>query len=114
MFLTLADAEEGHKRKVLHAWRAVTAQEQSADPVMQSPAGVMEGGLPIGETLEFLQSRGSREILEVAMQIEVNSLDLYLKIIRWSGLPMVRENFSQLVAEEKKHLESLGRLLEEL
>lgn len=114
MFLSLAGAEEGHKRKVLDAWRAVTARDQVAGPVSQSPAGVMEGGLLIRETLDFLQSRSSREILEVAMQIEVNSLDLYLKIIRWSGLPSVREIFLQLVAEEKKHLESLGRLLEEL
>ena len=113
MFLALAGAEEGHKRKVLDAWRSVTGQEQANDPVRQDPPGVMEGGLSVSETLDFLQSRDSREILEVAMQIEVNSLDLYLKIIRWSGSPSVRDIFLQLVAEEKKHLENLGRQLEE-
>jgi sulfur-carrier protein adenylyltransferase/sulfurtransferase len=112
MFLSLAAAEEGHKGHVLAAWRSLTGQEQVPDPVKQGISGVMEGGLPIKETLDFLRSRDSREVLEVAMQIEANSLDLYLKIIRWTSLPAVKDIFSQLVAEEKKHLEGLGRLLE--
>ena len=113
-FLALAAAEDGHKKKVMDAWRAVAGEAPAMDPGEQGLPGIMEGGYSVSETLDFLRSRSSREILEVAMQIETNSLDLYLKIMRWTEHASVKEIFSQLVAEEKKHLEGLGGLLEEL
>jgi rhodanese-related sulfurtransferase/rubrerythrin len=111
MFLALVAAEEGHKQKVLDAWQTVTGQKAKGGPGKDIQE-LMEGGYSVKDTLEFLRSRGTREVLEVAMQIETNSLDLYLKIIRWTDTPAVKDIFSQLVAEEKKHLEGLGRLLE--
>ncbi|MDH4163639.1 MAG: rhodanese-like domain-containing protein [Nitrospirota bacterium] len=114
LFRSLITAEEGHKQKVLEAYERCGGRERVGAGAAQGPEGLMEGGFSIDQSLDYLRTRehSLRDTLEVSMQIEVNSLDLYLKIIRWSGVPEVKEIFALLVDEEKDHLKRLGSLLE--
>ena len=47
------------------------------------------------------------------MMLETQALDLYLRFADRSGQPETREVLYALAGEEKAHLASLGRLLEE-
>lgn len=113
LFGTLVAEEESHTRKVFDAFRAAGGLNAGVQ-IEKSLEGLMEGGISIDGAIGHLRSKSfsAVETLELAMQIEANSLDLYLKIIRWSGTPEVKTIFSTLVEEEKLHLARLGDLLE--
>lgn len=114
LFRALVAAEEGHMQKVVDAYRRTLPEDLRGRVSGERLGSLMEGGFSSDSILEDLRARGSaaRDALETAMQIEVNSLDLYVRIIRWSGMPEVKEIFSTLVEEEKSHLARLGALLE--
>ncbi len=111
---TLVAAEEAHKQKVLDAFRSIGESDPGDGGQGEPLPAVMEGGFEVNGVIDHLRSRGfgMQETLETAMQIEANSLDLYMKIIRWSGIPEVKMIFSSLVEEERQHLVRLGALLE--
>ncbi len=115
VFRELVKAEEHHKERLLEASRAMTPPQSGEIPLEGKPAeGRMEGAVRLDEALQWVRSaeRTPLEILELAMQVEANSLDLYLKV---AGLPQfapVREVLDVLVGDEKRHLARLGALLE--
>ncbi len=73
----------------------------------------MEGGLDMDrfllENASFLES--VRGCLELAMMIEVQALDLYLRMGETCSHPGTKEVFFGLGDEEKSHLRALGELL---
>ena len=46
------------------------------------------------------------------MQMETNSLDLYLRMLERPGLEPIGTILAEIIGEEKAHLRSLGALLE--
>jgi rubrerythrin len=52
-------------------------------------------------------------VLDLAMMLETQALDLYLRFANLSDQPRTREVLYTLAGEEKAHLASLGRLMEE-
>ncbi|MGO9380106.1 MAG: hypothetical protein ACLP29_16360 [Dissulfurispiraceae bacterium] len=77
--------------------------------------GVMEGGVRIEDVVSFLQGRDKTllDILEVSMQLGINALDLYIKILRKIEDVRAKKVFDILIEEEKNHLSKLGKLLGE-
>jgi len=75
----------------------------------------MEGGVRIDEVVSFLKGSDKTllDILEVSMQLEINSLDLYIKILRNIEDAGAKKVFDILIEEEKNHLSKLGKLLGE-
>ena len=75
----------------------------------------MEGGVRIDEVVSFLKGPDKTllDILEVSMQLEINSLDLYIKILRNIEDAGAKKVFDILIEEEKNHLSKLGKLLGE-
>jgi rubrerythrin len=81
----------------------------------QSPEGmVMAGGIDDQEFLarneRFLQTVAG--VIDVAMMIETQALDLYLRMAQESRRPETREVLFKIAQEEKAHLAALGRWLE--
>ena len=81
----------------------------------QSPERmVMEGGIDGEEFLarneRFLQTVAG--VIDVAMMIETQALDLYLRMAQESRRPETREVLFRIAEEEKAHLAALGRWLE--
>ncbi len=115
IFKSLMDAEERHKKRLLDSYsdiKGVTAVDEVF--IKESLKGIMEGGFSIDRTLDYLKSRDMalQDTLEVSMQAETNSLDLYTKIIRRIEDESAKKIFAALLEEEKVHLERLGKLLD--
>jgi rubrerythrin len=74
----------------------------------------LEGGAPLGETLEWAKEKTLEEILELAIAMEANALDRYIKMGRAVADERSREVFLALSGEEQKHLERMTSLLDRL
>lgn len=128
----LAKAEEGHKSRLLKLLQDLGNPVQPDDPSsMRQKGGIatgknsaegapeahgadlMEGGLSIDkflrENLEYLKTVSG--CLEVAMMIEVQAFDLYLRMAEVCADPGAKKVFFALSDEEKAHLGAIGDLL---
>jgi rubrerythrin len=76
----------------------------------------MEGGVGIDDVASFLKRKDKTllDILEVSMPLAINSLDLYIKILRKIEDVRTKKVFEILIEKEKKHLSKLGELIGEL
>ena len=77
---------------------------------------VMEGGMT---TDEFLQSNRSAletapKIIDLAMTIEAQALDLYLRYWQKTNNSKTKETVLGIAQEEKAHLAVLGRLMDQI
>ena len=75
----------------------------------------MEGGFTIDEFFDKNKPamKDVHGVLTVAMMLEAQALDLYLRYLRKIDEQKTKEILCQISNEEKAHLESLGRLMEE-
>ena len=113
---TIAEAEEKHKTQILQAYKLITGENLTDDILNREPlSGIMEGGVRIDEVVSFLKGPDKTllDILEVSMQLEINALDLYIKILRNIEDAGAKKVFDILIEEEKNHLSKLGKLLGE-
>lgn len=120
-FRRLAGFEAKHKAMVLALWRASgAAVPDAADldaAVSESPSGeALEGGLR-GEA--YLAGRGGapedlRDVLELAMAVEAQAQDLYVRCAREAASEDSREALLRLSREEKGHLAALAVLLDRM
>ena len=104
----LIKAEGAHMRRLVETGLVVAEQLKSAAPE------IMEGGIDAGEFLSrnepFLRTVPG--VIDVAMMIETQAFDLYLRMAQESRRPETREVLFQIAEEEKAHLAALGALLE--
>lgn len=105
----LVAAEESHKHKLLEL-----LQSLGSGPEAEAAGDHrMEGGNDIHEFLDrnvhYMQS--PQGCLELAMMIETQALDLYLRMARACGDSSAGEVFFRIGDEEKTHLNALGELL---
>ena len=54
------------------------------------------------------------DVISLAMSIEAQALDLYIRSAVWTQNAENRAILEQIASEEKTHLERLGQLLDEL
>ena len=75
----------------------------------------LEGGFSAEEFLKTNKSHLQTvpEVLDLAMMLETQALDLYLRFAGRCDQPQTKEVLYALAGEEKAHLASLGRLMEE-
>ena len=74
----------------------------------------MEGGIRLKQALEWVNGKDLREVLELSLSLEVNSIDLYIKMERKVENPGAQQVFFTLSNQERKHLERLNRLFEKI
>lgn len=113
IFLSMSQAEERHKETLrkLHA----RVSGKGGNPVSQEgmeAGGFLEGGASLGETLAWAKGKSLDEILELAIAMEANALDRYIKMGRAVADERSREVFLTLSREEQKHLERMTTLLD--
>ena len=106
----------GHlvKAEGVHMRRLVATGLVVAEPVKSGAPAVMEGGIDAEEFLSRNESflRTVPGVIDVAMMIETQALDLYLRMAQASRRPETRQLLFQIAEEEKAHLAALGRFLE--
>jgi rubrerythrin len=113
IFRSLGQAEGRHKETLRELHARVSGK--GGDPA--HPDGIeagrfLEGGAPLGETLEWAKGKTLEEILELAIAMEANALDRYIKMGRAVEDERSREVFLALSREEQKHLERMTSLLD--
>jgi rubrerythrin len=112
----LAAIEDKHKERLLELYREIEpaglSDEQFDGAVSTS---IMEGGFQSHEIIEknerFLQS--APNLLDVAMMLETQALDLYLRFSQKTDNEKTRHVLHRIGDEEKAHLLALGSLREE-
>ena len=112
----IAETEEKHITQILQAYELIIGENLTNDILNKEPLrGIMEGGANIDEVVSFLKGPDKTllDILEVSMQLEINSLDLYIKILRNIEDARAKKVFDILIEEEENHLSKLGKLLGE-
>ncbi len=111
----LADVEARHKQKLFDLYKTIhpsaTALESFEDQVSSE---LMEGGFEPDKLLEESRPafKTAAEVLNFAMMLEAQGMDLYMRYAEKSENPRVKEILFEMADDEKAHLKSLGKLLE--
>ena len=111
----LAVIEENHKQRLFNLY--LTFEPDFADKAAFEAgifSDIMEGGFTTEEFLE--QNKPAMQtvegVLNVAMMLETQALDLYLRYSQKIKDEKGRTVLYEIAQEEKAHLASLGRLME--
>lgn len=113
--LHLSKFEEKHKEDVLSFCKLADIDEDKIkDNARIRFADIMESGITIQESLERLKLTPMLHIniLELSMQIEINAVDLYMKIHRLTESEEARALLDKIILDEKAHLRRIGSLLD--
>lgn len=113
LFETLCDAEVRHEDRLWDRYRALPGAlgERRAFEERIVP-GALEGGLTAEQWLARHpeEAREPSAILDLAMAMETDALDLYLRMADAFDDADVRSVFFDLGDEERRHLKRLGDL----
>ncbi len=117
LFTWLVEAEKHHEEHLLESYKAVTGQEPNftklRDKFSDSISGkIMEGCIGVQDGLNWIKDKGVTESLELAISMEANAYDLYVKMSRKLEDTKSCEIFEKLAEEEQMHLERLAELLD--
>lgn len=120
LFRRFAGFEERHRRTLSEIWsRLAEAGPEGADrqafearaTASVSP-GILEGGMAAGDYLGHMDDPSDAgEALELAMAVEAQALDLYLRRSAAVDDPDLRRTLTLLAEEERAHLKVLGTFL---
>jgi len=116
LFLELARIEELHRQRLLETYRRLEP-DGLEEPVCAGgpPSPTLEGGFDLQEFLAANQAYldTAPHVLDLAMMLETQALDLYLRFARRCAAQTAQTILFSLAEEEKVHLTRLGQLLEE-
>jgi rhodanese-related sulfurtransferase/rubrerythrin len=114
-FKELARFEQDHKATLFRIARDLDPSVKDVEALEQMAAvTALEGGITVEDFLEknrdYLRTR--RGIVEAAMMIEAQALDLYMRYADKAGREEAVRLLHQLAEEEKSHLKILARLMD--
>lgn len=111
----LVRAEEGHKKQLRELFSQRSPQGGDLEDEIKNGSDLMEGGVTIGEFLAQHEShlQTMTRVLEMAMMLEVQALDLYLRMADAVKHEAAKKILLQVGDEEKSHLAALGRVMDE-
>lgn len=116
LFAQLADIEILHQQRLLQLHEEITGtshtMEEFSCKVVQ-PA--MEGGLTTDEYLQLYKTDldSELEVLGLALAIEAQALDLYLRAAERSKEQQTIEVLQQIAQEERSHMDRLARYIDQ-
>jgi len=113
LYQRLARFEVKHKARLEEEYQARLKGGASQKLAETTSSGVMEGGRNIADFLRQIQGdlNNMTDVLELAMMLETQALDLYSRMAQKSSVGSTRDLFLRLADEEKMHL---GFLAEEM
>jgi rubrerythrin len=115
LFKELSEVEEKHKQRLFTVYleidKSVSDKEGFESRIVKD---VMEGGFTTREFLEKNEEalKTVPDIINIAMMLETQALDLYLRYSQRISDPKGREILYDIAEEEKTHLRTLGRLMD--
>lgn len=116
LFHQLSQIEVKHQDRILAQYTELTGQPVTrATFEKRQVSKVLEGGMTTEEYANLLMpsTDTAADIIALAMSIEAQALDLYLRASKKARNEGGRQALIQIANEEKAHLARLGQLLEE-
>lgn len=112
LYTQLAHFEEKHKARLVEEYR----QHHGGAMIPDQESGIMEGGQRVAEFFGRVKAllHTPQDILELAMALETQALDLYSRMAQKSAAAATRDFFLTMADEEKQHLGYLARELDRL
>lgn len=116
VFRLLAEIEIKHKDRLFDEYVRLTGKDDRGAFEFGFVTPLLEGGLTTQEYLDRFQPDldSPVDVVSMAMSIEAQALDLYLRAADAAQNDENRAILEQIAGEEKTHLERLGRLLDDL
>jgi len=115
LLTSLVKAEESHKQTLLGLLSEDQQTKFHEELSESKDANVMEGGIDVDDFMQrnkpYLQTVTG--YLELAMMVETQALDLYLRMADACAQQETRSVLLKISEEEKAHLAALGQLLEQ-
>jgi sulfur-carrier protein adenylyltransferase/sulfurtransferase len=107
----LAGIEERHKQYLLDLYNTISP-DGSERKTLETAQSTMEGGFDLTEFLRENEqfAKTAPNLVDLAMMLETQALDLYLRFADKVARPESREILFKIADEEKGHLRSLGKL----
>ena len=115
LFAKLADIEILHQERLVQLYGELTGNTLSVfEFAARIAEPAMEGGLTTEEYLQrYNVDTGSElDVLGLALAIEAQALDLYLRAAAQSDKPAAQKVLHQIADEERSHIERLGRYID--
>ena len=113
----LAEIEVRHKKKLFDLNNTIDAAETTLESFESAVSSeLMEGGFDPDRLLEENPPafENASEVLNFAMMLEAQGMDLYMRYAEKSQDARVREILFSMAEDEKAHLKSLGNLYEKI
>jgi sulfur-carrier protein adenylyltransferase/sulfurtransferase len=117
LWASLAQMEVGHLDRVWALYLAASPPHADRQRLeTEASAEIMEGGEPVEEALARLEpgKLGALMVLETAMALETQALDLYLRLSMKAQDQAGRQAVIELAQDEKTHLKTLGGMVSAL
>lgn len=116
LFARLADIEILHQERLVGLYHEVTGTDISVSDFAEKivePA--MEGGLTTEEYLQLYRTdlEEEAEVLGLALAIEMQALDLYLRAAQRSSVDQAKKVLFEIAEEERHHIASLGKAIDQ-
>ncbi|MEW6350148.1 MAG: rhodanese-like domain-containing protein [Thermodesulfobacteriota bacterium] len=111
----LASVEEKHKQYLREVYEAISPVHVDTQS-LETAASTMEGGFRIEDFVRENEqfTKASSTLLDLAMMLETQALDLYLRFADKMEAEKSRQVLFTIGNEEKGHLRALGRLRDEV
>ena len=115
LFEKLSEIEVKHQERILDEYRKITGSSITREEFEKNiVVNALEGGLTTEEYANLFHPdwESVTDIIEVAMSIEAQALDLYLRASERSDESQSQKVLRQIADEERTHLAQLGKLIE--
>lgn len=115
LFKKLSEIEVKHRDRIFNEYVKISGKSSSREEFEKNIViKAVEGGLTTQEYMDLFQPdlESVEDIIGLAMSIEAQALDLYLRAADRSNNPESKKILIQIADEEQTHLTQLGKLME--
>ncbi len=117
LFKKLSEIEVKHQDRIFNEYLKISDRSETRKEFEKSILSqAVEGGLTTEAYINMFQPdwESVTDIIELAMSIEAQALDLYQRASERSSEPQTRKVLVQIADEERAHLAQLGKLIESI
>lgn len=117
LFIKLSAIESKHQDRIYNEYVAISGKPADRDEFEKTQVSrTLEGGLTTEEYIHFFKPdmESETDVIELAMSIEAQALDLYMRGANHCNNPKSEKALIRLADEEQTHLKLLGRLIDQI
>jgi rubrerythrin len=113
----LSEIEVKHQDRIFNEYITITGKSVNREEFEKNTVSQeVEGGLTTEEYMNLFQPdlESMEDIISLAMSIEAQALDLYMRAADRTSNPQSKKMLIEIAGEERAHLAQLGKLMESI